>query len=94
MKNRKALGRDCDICETTALVAPDPFATERIFDACDWEQDSKARGGRIASALRRLPIKKRRFAQAVLKGKTWREIGLSKSQFNRELKNILDFLNP
>jgi hypothetical protein len=26
--------------------------------------------------------------------KAWREIGLSKSQFNRELKNILDFLNP
>lgn len=91
MKNRKTLGRDCDICETTALVAPDPFATERIFDACDWEQDGKARGGRIGAALRRLKDDDRAFARAVLKGKTWVEMGCPKRTFYWRLKKLEDF---
>ena len=94
MKDRMTLGFKADAAETAALTMVDPQATERIFAACDWEQECKAKGGKIASALRRLPTKKRPFAQAVLKGKTWREMGLSKSQFNRELKNILNLLNP
>ena len=94
MHDRTTLGFAADAAETCALTQADPNATERIFAACDWEHERKSAGGRIASALRGLPLKQRRFAQAVLKGGTRFDLRLSKSQFNRELKNILDSLNP
>ena len=57
---------------------------ERIFARYD-ERD-KAR--QIADALRRLSPKDRRFASAVLRGATWRELGIGKRGFNKRLAKI------
>lgn len=92
MKNRKVLGRDGDICDTTAIVAPDPYATERIIDACDWEIMNERRTQKIAAALDLLKEKDRAFAELVLSGKTWRDIGMPKRTFNGRLKRICDFI--
>ena len=91
MKDRMTLGFAADAAETFALTESDPQATNRIFDTCDWEQDSKARGGRIGAALRRLNDDDRAFARAVLKGKTWVEMGCPKRTFYWRLKKLEDF---
>ena len=57
---------------------------ERIFARYD-ERD-KAR--QITDALRRLSPKDRRFASAVLRGATWRELGIGKRGFNKRLAKI------
>ena len=41
MKNRKMLGRNGDLAEIIAATKPDPYATKRIYAACDWEHDEK-----------------------------------------------------
>ena len=43
---------------------------------------------RLGEALRRLGKKERAFARAVLRGKSWREMGLSKSTFSDRLKKV------
>ncbi len=45
----------------------------------------------VADALRKLPENYRPFAEAVLQGKTWREMGLEKYVFYRRLKKIETF---
>ncbi len=57
---------------------------ERIF--ARYDEHDKAR--QIADALRRLLPKDRRFASAVLRGATWRELGIGKRGFNKRLAKI------
>jgi hypothetical protein len=45
----------------------------------------------VADALRKLPENYRPFAEAVLQGKTWRDMGLEKYVFYRRLKKIETF---
>ena len=45
----------------------------------------------VSVALSRLPRRDRPFAEAVLQGKTWREIGVERYVFYRRLKKIETF---
>ena len=92
MKDRMTLGFNADAAETAALTLADNRATERIFDALDWEANRKAEGGRIGAALCRLNASDRAFARAVLNGMTWRDSGMTKQGFNKRLKKICDFI--
>ena len=62
---------------------------ERIFDRC--EKSDRAR--QIAGALRRLSPKDRRFARAVLRGATFRELGISKQLFSYRLSMVMKKLS-
>lgn len=88
MKNRKTLGFAADAAETFALTAADERAEARIVEACDWERDRKEQGGRIGAALRHLGEDDRAFARAVLKGRTWVEMGCPERTFYWRLKKI------
>ena len=92
MKDRMTLGRTGDVRDLTADIGIDPYATERIFAALDWEANRKAEGGRIGAALCRLNASDRAFARAVLNGMTWRDSGMTKQGFNKRLKKICDFI--
>ena len=84
MKDRMTLGHEADVAETAALTLADENAERRMFD----ELDRKAEGGRIGAALRRLNASDRAFARAVLNGRTWREMGISKQLFSWRLKKV------
>ena len=47
----------------------------------------------ISVALSRLPRRDRPFAEAVLQGKTWREMGIPKRTFNWRLKKVEFFFD-
>ena len=81
MKDRMILGHDADVAESAALTLADCRATERIYDALEWERDEKHRKGLIDNAIRRLAKKDRPFARSVLKGRRWEEMGISKQAF-------------
>lgn len=93
MKDRMILGYDADVAETAALMLVDVRAAERIVEELDRETDRKADGGRIGAALRRLNAADRAFARAVLRGRTWRDSGMTKQGFNKRLKKICDFIS-
>ncbi len=93
MKDRMILGHDADVAETAALMLVDVRAAERIVEELDRETDRKADGGRIGAALRRLNAADRAFARAVLRGRTWRDSGMTKQGFNKRLKKICDFIS-
>ena len=93
MKDRMILGYDADVAETAALMLVDARAAERIVEELDRETDRKADGGRIGAALRRLNAADRAFARAVLRGRTWRDSGMTKQGFNKRLKKICDFIS-
>ena len=88
MKDRMTLGRDADVAESAALTLADENAERRMLDELDYETDRKADGGRIGAALRRLNTADRAFARAVLNGRTWREMGISKQLFSWRLKKV------
>ena len=88
MKDRMTLGHEADVAETAALTLADENAERRMFDELDRETDHKAEGGRIGAALRRLNASDRAFARAVLNGRTWREMGISKQLFSWRLKKV------
>ena len=92
MKDRMTLGHDADVAESAALTLTDCRATERIFDALEWERDEKHRKGLIDNAVRRLAKKDRPFARSVLKGRRWDELGISKQAFYCKLKKVCDLL--
>ena len=93
MKDRMILGRAADVAVTAALTLVDVRAAERIVEELDRETDRKADGGRIGAALRRLNAADRAFARAVLRGRTWRDSGMTKQGFNKRLKKICDFIS-
>ena len=82
MKDRMTLGHEADVAETAALTLADNCATERIFAALDWERERRSAKNRIDAAMRRLKKSDRDFARAVLRGKSWCEMGLAKSTFS------------
>ena len=48
---------------------------------------------RVDAALRRLGKKERAFARAVLRGESWREMGLAKSTFSDRMKKVEKLLS-
>ena len=88
MTHRKTMGFAADAAESAALTVADPRATERIIEACDWRDDRIKGKSRIDNALRRLDAADRAFARAVLRGKSWREMGIPKSTFSIKLKKV------
>ena len=104
MKDRMTLGRDADAAETAALTLADPRATERIFDALDWEHDERydremevAEKSRVKTAVQRV----RRalgdgcanVAYAYFNHKTWREVGIPRRTFFHRLKKVKIFFH-
>ena len=88
MTHRKTMGFTVDAAETAALTIVDPRATERIVEACDWRQIRTKEKNRIDNALRRLSAHDRAFARAVLGGKSWRDLGVSRQAFSVRLKKV------
>ena len=88
MKDRMTMGFAADAAESAALTMVDPRATERIVEACDWQQIRTREKNRIDNALRRLNNSDRAFARAVLRGKTWRDMSIPKSTFSVRLKKV------
>ena len=88
MKHRKTLGFAADAAETAAVTMADPYATSRIFDACDFEHDEKMRKRKIEAFLSKLSSDDRKFSEAVLSGGTWKSMGMPKRTFNWRLSKI------
>jgi hypothetical protein len=88
MNHRKTLGFESDVAESAALTIADERATERIYEACDWEHDRKKEKNRIDNKLRMLDEPNRAFARAVLCGKSWQDLGIPKSTFSVKLKKV------
>ena len=88
MKHRKTLGFGSDAAESAALMVADLRATERIVEACDWRQIRTKEKNRIDNALRKLDKADRAFARAVLSGKSWRDLGVSRQAFSVRLKKV------
>ena len=93
MKDRITLGHEADVAETAALTLADNCATERIFAALDWERERRSAKNRIDAAMRRLKKSDRDFARAVLRGKSWCDMGISKSTFSDRLKKVEKLLS-
>ena len=93
MTHRKTMGFAADAAESAALTFADPRATERIIEACDWRDERSKGKNRIDSVLRRLDASDRAFARAVLRGKSWREMGIPKSTFSDTLKKVEKLLS-
>lgn len=92
MKHRMTLGFRADAAETAAMTMVDPYATDRIIDACDWIHCEEKRKRLIDNAMRRLSPRDRVFARRVLKGHRWQEMGVSRQAFYCKLKKICDVL--
>ena len=88
MKHRKTLGFGSDAAESAALMVADSRATERIVEACDWKFARTKEKNRIDNVLRRLNAHDRAFARAVLGGKSWRDLGVSRQAFSVRLKKV------
>ena len=80
-----------DLAEIIAATKPDPYATKRIYAACDWEHDEKRYEQKLNKALKKLSKKEQVFVRAVLNGRTWREMGLSRQLFSWHVKKIEKF---
>ena len=88
MMHRMTRGHSADAAESAALTVPDPCATERIIEGCDWQFVRRKEKNRIDNALRRLDASNRAFARAVLGGKSWRDLGVSRQAFSVRLKKV------
>ena len=93
MKHRKTMGHCADAAESAALTVADPRATERIVEACDWRQIRTKEKNRIDNALRKLDNEDRAFARAVLGGKSWRDLGVSRQAFSVRLKKVEEVIS-
>ena len=94
MKHRKTMGHCADAAESAALTVADSRATERIIEACDWRQIRTKEKNRIDNALRKLNKTDRAFARAVLGGKSWRDLGVSRQAFSVRLKKLKKLFQP
>ena len=108
MKDRMTLGFNADAAETAALTLADNRATERIFDALDWEADERERD--LVEKRRRKREEKRRnravkrvekilgavyaeVLRAWLNGRAWSDIGIPRRTFGDRLKKVKDFFH-
>ncbi len=88
LDHRIVLGHRMDAATTAALTLVDRRATERIVKTLDWEHDEAKRKQIVDDALGRLSEGDRDFAEAVLNGASWREMGISKQLFSWRLKKV------
>ena len=93
MKHRMTLGFGSDAAESAALTIADSRATERIVEACDWKFAQTKEKNRIDNALRKLNKTDRAFARAVLGGKSWRDLGVSRQAFSVRLKKVEEVIS-
>ena len=93
MKHRMTRGFGIDVAESAALTVAEPRATERIVEACDWRQIRTKEKNRIDNALRKLNKTDRAFARAVLGGKSWRDLGVSRQAFSVRLKKVEEVIS-
>ena len=106
MTHRKTLGFKIDAAETAALTMVDPYATRRIFAACDWEHDRPKIEKAEIRRINRLAKRKERaldkvskelgeeyatVLKAVLERKEWTETGLEKRAFYDMVKKLQIF---
>ena len=93
MNHRIVLGHSADVAETAALTIADERADRRIVEELDAEADEMGRQQAIDAALGRLGKSDRDFVRAVLKRKSWREMGISKQLFSWRLKKLENFFS-
>ena len=102
--DRERKHRDTDIGQIEAstlsldqLVEPfeDPSKIQIFSDRGKGRRSIRAseRAEEIPVALSQLPASDRAFAQAVLEGKDWREMGVPKVTFYRQLKKVEIFFS-
>ena len=94
MNHRMVLGRYADVRETAEHTLAVPNSVSRIVEELDAEADGMGRQQAIDAALGRLGKSDRGFARAVLKRKSWREMGISKQLFSWRLKKLEKFFRP
>ena len=86
MVSLDALVESFDMPDDIAAFSDGGAAVERM-NAAD---DERERERKIAAALSRLSSKEREFAEAVLGGKTWRDLGYTSRQgLNQRLDTII-----
>ena len=88
LDHRIVLGRSMDAVTTATRTLVDRRAEGRIVKALDWEHDEAKRKQTVDDALGRLSEGDRDFAEAVLKGSSWRDMGISKQLFSWRLKKV------
>ena len=86
MVSLDALVESFDMPDNIAAFSDGGAAVERM-NAAD---DERERERKIAAALSRLSRKERDFAEAVLGGKTWRDLGyVERTAFNDRLNRVI-----
>ena len=86
MVSLDALVESFDMPDNIAAFSDGGAAVERM-NAAD---DERERERKIAAALSRLSRKEREFAEAVLGGKTWRDLGyVERTAFNDRLNRMI-----
>ena len=86
MVSLDALVESFDMPDNIAAFSDGGAAVERM-NAAD---DERERERKIAAALSRLSSKEREFAEAVLGGKTWRDLGyVERTAFNDRLNRMI-----
>ncbi len=91
MKHRMILGHEADARDTAVLTLADERADQRIVEELDREHDEKTREQTIRDALVKLNKADRDFVKAVLKHRSWKEMGISKQLFSWRLKKVEKF---
>ncbi len=106
MNHRKTLGFESDVAESAALTIADERATERIYEACDWEHIKQEEElevirerNRKAKRRTRAVIRVREqlvdvyadVLKADLDHKSWKDIGIPKRTFGDRLKKVKIF---
>ena len=98
MHDRITLGFAADAAETCALTLADPYATERIFAACDghlYDDDWSHEMHNVIETVRyHLGNKHAKVAYAYFHRRTWRKTGMKKSTFYKMLKKVKLLLMP
>ena len=101
--DRERKHRDTDIGQIEASTLSldqlvesfeDPSKIQIFSDCCKGKRSIRAseRAEEISVALSQLSASDRTFAQAVLEGKDWREMGISRQAFWKRLKKVEIFL--
>ena len=106
MKDRMTMGHCADAAESAALTVADPRATERIIEACDYEESSKSLTPNNISLLdepcmraavervrRALGNKCAEVARAYLNHKNWRNINIPERTFQHALKKVKNYFS-
>ena len=106
MNHRKTLGFESDVAESAALTIADERATERIYEACDWEHIKREEELEVIRERNRKAKRRTRAVnrvreqlgdvyadvlKAYLDHKSWKDIGIPKRTFGDRLKKVKIF---